>query len=51
MVKKLIDKFYDCDDEEKNVQVSENSNSSDKENDGEVSSFISHEDSCGKCLP
>ena len=35
----------------KNVQVPENNNSSDKENDAEVSSFISHEDSCGEWLP
>ena len=43
--KRLIDKFYEGDDENENVQVPEKNNSSDKESDWEVSDFLSSEDS------
>ena len=38
--KKVIDKFYEGDDENENVQVRENNNSSDKESDRGVSDFL-----------
>ena len=37
---------YYGDDENENIQVPENNNSSDKESDKEVSDFLSSEDSC-----
>ena len=40
MVKKVIDKFYEGDDENENVQVPENNNSSDKGSDRGVSDFL-----------
>ena len=49
--KRLIDKFYEGDYENENVQVPENNNSSDKESNKEVSDFLSSEDSCDEWLP
>ena len=53
--KRLIDKFYEDDYENENVQATENNNSSYKESDSEVSSFeanfLSSEDSCDEWLP
>ena len=47
MVKKrLIDKIYESDYENENVQVPENNNSSNKESGSEVLDFLSSEDSC-----
>ena len=49
--KRLIDKFYEGDDENENVQVPENNNSSDKESDRKVYDFLSSENSCDEWLP
>ena len=52
MVKKrLIDKFYEGNYENENVQVTESNNSSDKGSDREVSDFVSSEDSCNEWAP
>ena len=48
--KRLIDKFYKGDCENENVQVPENSNSSNDESYWEVSDFLSSNDSCDECL-
>ena len=50
LLKRLIDKFYEGDYENENVQVTENNNSSDKESDGKVSDFLSSDDSCNKWI-
>ena len=47
----LIDKFYESENENENVQVPEKNNSSDNESDWEVSDFLSSKDSCDECLP
>ena len=44
--KRLIDKFYEGDNENENVPGPKNNNSSDNESDCEVSDFVSSEDSC-----
>ena len=49
--KRLIDKFYEGNYENENVQVTESNNSSDKGSDREVSDFVSSEDSCSEWLP
>ena len=49
--KRLIDKFYEGDNENENVQVPEKNNSSENESDWEVSDFLSSEDSCDEWLP
>ena len=49
--KRLIDKFYAGADENENVQVPENNNSSDKESESEVSDFLSNKNSCDSWLP
>ena len=49
--KRLIDKFYEGNYDNENVQVPENSNSSNKEGDREVSDFLSSEDYCDEWLP
>ena len=49
--KRLIDKFYEGDNENENVQVPQKNNSSENESDWEVSDFLSSEDSCDEWLP
>ena len=49
--KRLIDKFYEGDNENENVQVPEKNNSSENESDWKVSDFLSSEDSCDEWLP
>ena len=46
-----MDKFYEGDYENENVQVPESNNSSDKESNKEVSDFLSSEDSYDEWLP
>ena len=49
--KRLIDKFYEGDNEIENVQGPENNKLSDNEKDCEVSDFLSSEDTCNEWLP
>ena len=49
--KRLIDKFYEGDYGNENVQVIENNNSSDNESNLDVSDFLFSKDSCNKWLP
>ena len=46
-----MDKFCQEDDDNKNVQVLEDNNSSDNESDWNVSDFLSSEDSCDDWSP
>ena len=48
--KRLIDKLYEGEYKNENVQVPENNNSSDKGSDKEVSDFLSSENTCDICF-